>query len=289
MHHIGCNRDRRAVSAAIDCLTAAKQWRYLARRVEEENPLLTQLGARIRRARQQLGLSIAELALRGRVSPRLISELQAGRANISVAGLIRVANALNSSAGKLLTEAEKESRQSSDRPMVVSLLGIRGAGKSTIGAGLAERLKIPFVELDRQIETEAGLALAEIFALHGEAYYRELERRALRRLLDERRSILIATGGGIVTNSEAFQLLNDQTITVWLRASADQHWNRVVRQGDPRPMAGRPAAKAELRRLIAEREPLYRGARIRIDTVRLGIEGSVAALASKLGRKTNRN
>jgi XRE family aerobic/anaerobic benzoate catabolism transcriptional regulator len=257
--------------------------------VNEEKPLLLQLGARIRRLRQQLGLSIAELAARSRVSPRLVSELQAGRANISLAGLIRVANALNTSSGKLLGEAEDDSRESARRPTVISLLGIRGAGKTTIGAGLAKNLGIPFVELDRQIETEAGLALADIFALHGEVYYRDLERRALRRVLDERRSLVVATGGGIVTNPEAFKLLDDRTITVWLKASADQHWNRVIRQGDPRPMAGRPAAKAELRRLLAEREPLYRGAQVRIDTVRLGIEGSVSALAAKLARAMNRN
>jgi len=252
--------------------------------VNEEKLLLAQLGARVRRIRQQLGLPIAELAARSQVSPRLISELQAGRANISLGGLVRVAGALNTSVGRLIAEAEGESRESAGRPMVVSLLGIRGAGKTTIGAGLAERLEIPFVELDRQIENEAGLALAEIFALHGETFYRELEHRALRRLLDQHHSVVIATGGGIVTNSEAFKLLDHETITVWLKASADQHWNRVVRQGDPRPMAGRPAAKAELRRLMAEREPLYRGAQIRIDTVRLGVEGSVAALASKLAR-----
>jgi len=257
--------------------------------VEEEKQLLVQLGARVRRIRQQLGLSIAELAARGSVSPRLVSELQAGRANISIGGLMRVAGALNTSAARLLTEAEEESRQSQGRPMVVSLLGIRGAGKTAIGTRLAERLGFEFVELDRQVEREAGLALAEIFALHGEAYYRDLERRALRRLLDEGRSLVIATGGGIVTNADAFKLLDNETITVWLKANADQHWSRVVRQGDPRPMAGRPAAKAELRRLIAEREPLYRRAQIRIDTGRLGVEGSVAALASKLGRVTKQD
>lgn len=257
--------------------------------MDEEKLLLAQLGARVRRIRQQLGLSIAELAARGRVSPRLISELQAGRANISLAGLIRVASALNTSVGRMLAEAEEKSRGALGRPMVVSLLGIRGAGKTTIGAGLAERLGIPLVELDRQVESEAGLALPEIFALHGEAYYRNLEHRALRRLLDEGRSLVIATGGGIVTNPEAFKLLDDETVTVWLKASADQHWNRVVRQGDPRPMAGRPAAKAELRRLLAEREPLYRRAQIRIDTARLGVDASVAALASKLGRATKQD
>ena len=202
---------------------------------------------------------------------------------------MRVAGALNSSAARLLAEAEQESRRSQGRPVVVSLLGIRGAGKTTIGAGVAERLGIPFAELDCQVESEAGLALPEIFALHGEAYYRNLEHRALRRLLDDGRSLVIATGGGIVTNPEAVKLLDDETITVWLKASADQHWSRVVRQGDPRPMAGHPAAKAELRRLLAEREPLYRRAQIRIDTVRLGLEGSVAALASKLARATKQD
>lgn len=249
-----------------------------------EKQILAELGARIRRIRERMGLSLADLAARGDVSTRLISALQAGRANISISGLMRVAGALNTSAGKLLADAETESLQSQTRPMVVSLLGIRGAGKTSIGARLAARLGIEFVELDRQVESEAGLALPEIFALHGEAYYRRLECGALRRLLDERCSLVIATGGGIVTNPEAFELLENETITVWLKATADQHWNRVVRQGDPRPMAGRPAAKAELRRLTAEREPLYRRARIRIDTGRLGIDGSAAALASKLGK-----
>jgi shikimate kinase len=124
--------------------------------------------------------------------------------------------------------------------------------------------------------------LAEIFALHGESYYRRLEVDALRRLLDDGRAAVIAVGGGIVTNPSAMDLLERGTVTVWLRASFEDHWQRVVRQGDPRPMAGRPAAQTELRKLIAEREPLYRNAALRIDTSRLGLEASVDMLADRL-------
>jgi XRE family aerobic/anaerobic benzoate catabolism transcriptional regulator len=165
---------------------------------------------------------------------------------------------------------------------VVSLLGIRGAGKTAIGERLATRLGVPFVELDRRIEARAGLSLAEIFALHGEAYYRRLEVDALRGVLAEERPTVIAVGGGIVTNPPAFELLAQRTLTIWLRASLEDHWRRVVRQGDPRPMAGRPAARAELRKLIAKREPLYRRAAIRVDTTRLGLERAVEELVERL-------
>jgi XRE family aerobic/anaerobic benzoate catabolism transcriptional regulator len=160
---------------------------------------------------------------------------------------------------------------------------VRGAGKTTIGAKLAADLGVEFLELDRLVESEAGLSLADLFATHGEEYFRRLEVAALQRLLAERRSAVLATGGGIVDNQEAWPLLEQRTTTVWLRASPEAHWERVVRQGDARPMAGRPAAKAELRRLLARREPLYRRARHHIDTARHGIDGSVRSLLERLG------
>src|SRR5439155_17645739 len=168
-------------------------------------------------------------------------------------------------------EAELDGSQA----RLVALLGVRGAGKSTIGAKLAARLGVDFLELVRLVEAEAGLSLAELFATHGERYFRRLEVAALRRLLAERRSAVLATGGGIVENEEAWALLDEHATTVWLRANTEAHWSRVVRQGDARPMAGRPAAKAELRRLLARREPLYRRAQVRIDTARLGVDGSI--------------
>jgi XRE family transcriptional regulator, aerobic/anaerobic benzoate catabolism transcriptional regulator len=246
------------------------------------NPLLRALGQRLRALREEHGLTLETLAQRSRLSVRFVSEVLAGRANISVTRLARIAAAVGSSAGTLLADAERTASATASAPVVVALLGIRGAGKSAIGERLAARLGVQFVELDRRIEAQAGLSLAEIFALHGEAYYRRLELDALGRLLGEERPTVIAVGGGLVTNPPAFEMLAQRTVTVWLRASLEDHWRRVVRQGDPRPMAGRPAARAELRKLIAEREPLYRRAAIRIDTTRLGLARSVDALVERL-------
>lgn len=254
--------------------------------------VLKHLGARIRSLREQRGLSVAQLARRSRLSIRLVTELQAGRANISILRLLRVAETLGKPAGALLTEAEEVSRERGTPPIIIALLGIRGSGKSTIGTHLAARLRLPFLELDRLIEGEADLSLGEIFALHGEEYYRRLEVEALRRLLRESGGAVLATGGGIVMNPEARELLEQHTTTVWLKANAREYWNRVVQQGAPRPMTNRPGAKAELRRLIAEREPLYRRARYCIHTARLGVGGSVEAIVRKVivgGRNLARN
>ena len=140
---------------------------------------------------------------------------------------------------------------------MIALLGLRGAGKSTIGRRLARRLRVPFVELDRRVEEAAGLSLDEIFALHGQDYYRRLERDALELLIADDRPAVVATGGGIVTSGETYAFLRRRALTVWLRAEAEDHWNRVVQQGDRRPMADNPEAMAELRRLLAERQPSY--------------------------------
>ncbi len=245
--------------------------------------ILKHLGAQIRALREQQGLSVEQLAKRSRLSIRLVTELQAGRANISLLRLLRAAEVLGKPAGVLLTAAEEASQKWDEKPTTIALLGIRGAGKSTIGARLAARLNLSFLELDRLVEAEAGLSLEEVFALHGEAYYRRLEVEVLRRLLRGSAGAVVATGGGIVMNPQARELLEEHTITVWLKASAREHWNRVVRQGHPRPMTSHPAAKAELRRLLAEREPFYRRARYHIDTARLGVDGSVETIARKPG------
>jgi len=243
--------------------------------------LLEQLGMRVRRIRLEWGLSLRELANRSGVSERYLSELEAGRGNISVLRLARVAAALGQSAGALLLEAERSASAAGGR--VVALLGLRGAGKSTIGPRLASRLQLPFFELDGLIEAAAGLTLGEIFALHGESTYRRLELEALRRFLGEHPAAVLATGGGIVGHEEAFALLRERTVTVWLRARPDDHWNRVVGQGDERPMADNPAARRELEEILAAREPLYAQARHVVDTSALGLAGSVDALVAKLG------
>jgi len=240
--------------------------------------LLRRLGRSIRALREARGLSVADLSRRAGLSTRFVTEIQAGRGNVSIVRLSALASALGTTASRIVAEAESDGRA----PRLAALLGVRGAGKSTIGPKVAARLGIEFLELDRLVEAEAGLSLADIFATHGEAYFRRLEVAVLRRLVADRRSAVLATGGGIVENAEAWALLEEHATTVWLSASVEAHWSRVVRQGDPRPMAGRPAAKAELRRLLKRREPLYRRARHRVDTARLGVEGSARSIAERL-------
>lgn len=242
--------------------------------------LLHELGLRVRALRTERGLSLRQLAEHSGVSERYLSELEAGRGNISVLRLSQVGSALGRSGGALLLEAERG--VTAGEPQVVALLGLRGAGKSTIGPRLASRLQLPFFELDGLIEAAAGISLGEVFALHGEATYRRLELEALRRFLDEHPAAVLATGGGIVGHEEAYRLLRERTVTVWLRAEPEDHWDRVVMQGDSRPMADNPAARAELRRILADREPLYARARHTVDTSRLGVRGSVDALAKVL-------
>jgi XRE family aerobic/anaerobic benzoate catabolism transcriptional regulator len=241
--------------------------------------LLPRLGASIRALREARGLSVGEIATRAGLSSRFMTELQAGRANISIVRLARLARELGTTAAQLLAEAERDTGV--DGARVIALLGVRGAGKSTIGKQLATRLGVELAELDRLVESEAGLSLPEIFAIHGETYFRRIEVTALRRFLARNVTAVLATGGGIVENAEAWMLLEQHTTTVWLHASADAHWNRVIAQGDPRPMAGRPAAKAELRRLLARRAPLYRRARYHVDTSRLDVGGSVRFIAAR--------
>ena len=148
----------------------------------------------------------------------------------------------------------------------IALLGVRGAGKSTVGELLANALGCRFVELDHEIERVADLRLADIFAWHGESYYRKLERSALLDVLKDEQPCVIATGGGIVTHEETFSILRDRTTTVWLCANAESHWSRVVAQGDQRPMLNHPHAMAELRSLLATRTRAYEQADHQIQT-----------------------
>src|SRR5262249_5299374 len=152
------------------------------------------------------------------------------------------------------------------RKSIVSLVGLRGAGKSTIGKALARRLGTAFVELDALIEKEANLSLAELFSLHGEAYYKRLAYDILLKLLPQDKSIVIATGGSIVTDPETWQLLKRRTHTVWIKATPEDHWKRVLGQGDTRPMANRTSAMAELRAILSQRSPVYAEASQTIDT-----------------------
>lgn len=221
--------------------------------------LLLRLGARVKRLRLDQRLTLRELAERSGVSLRFLLQIETGRANVSVVRLADVARALGTSASALLADEEPA------RPLI-ALLGLRGAGKTTVGRKLARKLRMPFVELDSRIEDAAGMALREIFSLHGEDYYRRLEKEALGALVREQRPIVVAAGGGIVTSPEAVHLLDRHAVTIWLRADPQDHWNRVTHQGDRRPMEDQPQAMDALRALHAAREPLYARADFAVDT-----------------------
>jgi len=235
--------------------------------------LLAGLGQRVRSLRGERDWTLKELARRARLSPRFLAQVEGGEGNISVRNLAHLAQALGTTPGDLLGGPGSEVNLP-----VIALLGLRGAGKTTIGRRLARRLRVPFVELDRRVEEAAGLGLDEIFALHGEDYYRRLERETLERVLDEDRPVVLATGGGLVTSVETYALLRRRALTVWLRAEPEDHWNRVVQQGDRRPMADHPQAMAELRRLLASRQSLYAEAAHTVDTSRLNLEAAVRSV-----------
>jgi XRE family aerobic/anaerobic benzoate catabolism transcriptional regulator len=225
-----------------------------------------------------------------RVSERFLTQLEAGDGNISVARLEDVAEALGTTAAELLAASSgrdaRGARAAPAAPPMIALLGLRGAGKSAIGARLAKRLRVPFVELDAVVAREAGMSLATIFEMHGEAYFHRLERAALVRLLDEARGrgIVLATGGSLVTDEAAFALLRDRTTTLWLKARPRDHWDRVVAQGDVRPMRDRANAMNELKALLAAREHLYARAQHAIDTSSVPLDEAVERVVKTLTR-----
>ena len=238
--------------------------------------ILAALGRRARAHRLSRGWTIREVAERSGVSPRFLVQLEGGAGNISVRRLADVARALETTPAALLSDSDIPAAA------VIALLGLRGAGKTTIGRRLAKRRRVPFVELDRRVEQAADLSLGEIFALHGEDYYRRLEREMLQEVLNEGRPIVLATGGGLVASPDTFAMLRRSAVTVWLRASPEDHWNRVVRQGDRRPMADHPQAMADLRSLLSTREPLYALADHTVDTSSGSVDKVVAALDRQL-------
>ena len=244
---------------------------------------LEPLGQAIRRARLEAGLTIKTLAERSGLSPRFLSDLEKGRGNISIGRLWAVGRALDRPLAELVAPLDAVGRRRHGRAPV-ALVGLRGAGKSTIGRRASERLELPFVELDAQVETAAGLPLGQLFEIHGESYYRRLEREALHRFLEtETNGALLATGGGIVTDPDTWATLRARTLTIWLRAEAEDHYRRVMEQGDLRPMKNRPGAMAELRALLAARTPLYAQSQVVVETSILGLDRAVEAVCGAAG------
>jgi XRE family transcriptional regulator, aerobic/anaerobic benzoate catabolism transcriptional regulator len=236
--------------------------------------LLAELGRTVRQRRHRRGWTLAQAARESGLSTRFLADVEAGRGNISVVRLAQLARALACAPADLLA---------SRGPVRLALLGLRGAGKSTVGRLVASRLDVPFVELDKKVEEAAGLPLAEIFAVHGEAYYRRVERETLSRLVAEGQPFVVAAGGGIVTDPESMDVLERACTTVWLRARPEDHMARVAAQGDRRPMARRADAMTELRGLLASRVPLYARAEHAVETSGVPAERvaeRVAALVS---------
>lgn len=223
----------------------------------EAAALVRALGRNVRELRRQRGWSLATLAHESHLSARFVGQVEGGQANISVAKLARIARALHTTAAELLHARSHPT---------VALLGLRGAGKSTVGPELARRLGVPFVELDRRVEDRAGLPLYDVFSVHGEAFYRRLEAETLAAFLAEGAPAVLATGGGVVTSRETYDRLRRACLTVWLRARPEDHMERVVAQGDERPMQASADAMAELRQILAERAPLYAEADLVVDT-----------------------
>ena len=243
--------------------------------------LLGALGAAVRARRTQLGLTMRELAKNAGVSERFLVQLENGDGNISVARLEDVAEGLTTTGAELLATASAAAR-APVAPGVLALVGLRGAGKSSIGAAVAETLGVPFVELDELIVREAQMTLSTIFEIHGERYYRGVEREVLRRLLTSQKPMVIATGGSIVTDAETWGLLRSRARTVWLKATPQEHWSRVVAQGDVRPMRDRPRAMNELQALLTRREPLYEMADDVVDTTAMPQAAVVSSVVERL-------
>jgi XRE family aerobic/anaerobic benzoate catabolism transcriptional regulator len=250
---------------------------YTSSHEMKSEPLLSQIGAFVRARRTSMGWTLREIAERSGVSSRFLSDLESGKANISVARLADVARALDVPLASLVPSEEKQN-------FVVSLVGLRGAGKSTIGKALAKHLGVPLCELDALIEKQSNLSLGELFSMHGEAYYKRLAYDILIRLLAENKSKVIATGGSVVTDAETWQLLKRRTHTVWLKATPEDHWKRVLGQGDTRPMANRTSAMAELRSILSLRAPVYSEAAQMIDTSAVRVTEAVRMISRELRR-----
>jgi len=264
---------------------------------------LAAVGLRVRQARRARGMSRRMLSDLSRVSQRYLAQLENGSGNVSIALLYRIACALDHPVERLLgagdgpdAEALEVARRfraadaptrrrvlellerggpAAARARRICLIGLRGAGKSTLGRMAGEALDIPFLELNRAIEDESGMPVAEVMALYGQEGYRALERQALERVAATTREVVLAIAGGIVSEPETYRFLLEHFHTIWLKATPEEHMRRVRAQGDERPMAGNPKAMEELVSILTSREALYARADAMVGTSGKTIEESL--------------
>jgi XRE family aerobic/anaerobic benzoate catabolism transcriptional regulator len=221
--------------------------------------VLRDLAARVRALREGRDLTRLELARRSGLSTRFLARIEGGDGNVSVVRLADLASALGVGLHDLV-------RPQRGRSPVVALVGLRGAGKSTVGPLLARRLGTPFLEMEALVREASGLPLDQLFELHGEAYYRRVEREILGRVLAQHSPTVLAAAGGVVNEPSTWDALLEGATVVWLRARPEDHWQRVVAQGDRRPMRDNPDAMAQLRAMLAAREHLYRRAHVIVES-----------------------
>jgi XRE family aerobic/anaerobic benzoate catabolism transcriptional regulator len=277
-----------------------------------EDEFLLFVGSRVRELRDRRGMTRKVLAGEAEVSERHLAQLESGEGNISIVLLRRITGVLNVSLSELFAPsvAEPAERQTirrilerlpahrledvvfrllrefgaeeKQRRMRIALVGLRGAGKSTLGSKLAEETHTRFIELDREIERDTGMPLAEIFSLYGQSGYRAIERRTLKRALGESGRAVVSVGGGVVSEKDTYDYLLANCYTVWIKARPDEHMARVIAQGDFRAMAGSDQAMEDLRRILEAREPLYRKADMVLDTSGSSVEESFLKLKAAL-------
>jgi XRE family aerobic/anaerobic benzoate catabolism transcriptional regulator len=241
--------------------------------IQQDGAYLFRLGERVRLWRATQMFSREALSEASGISVRYIAQLEAGKGNISILLLRKLARAMRMSVENLVADDARPPR--SER---IALVGLRGAGKSTLGMQLARVRRLPFVELDKEVEKEAGAKLGDIFAIYGQESFRRFERHALERVLMEYPCAVIAAGGSLVTNQQTYELLRQQCVCVWLKASAEEHMSRVMSQGDLRPFKGRSAVLPEIRQLLRDREPLYSRADSVVDTSGSSVKQSLQQL-----------
>jgi XRE family aerobic/anaerobic benzoate catabolism transcriptional regulator len=272
-----------------------------------ESGFLDQLGQRVRTMRALRGMSRKVLAKVSGISERYIAQLESGKGNVSIVLLRRVSNAMGAHLEDLIPVADPAPDWQMFRDLLrkatpsqiaqakdvlaghgasthrasfagIALIGLRGAGKSTLGKILAKKIGWNFVELNKEIEAQNGLSIAEIIALYGQEGFRRMEQNALNQLLAQKEPMVLATGGGIVSEPLTFDLILSSFYTIWLKAEPEEHMGRVRKQGDLRPMADDRSAMAELRNILVSREPLYARASATVDTAGLSVDAAAARL-----------